>query len=124
MATKYPDAAMDVENEPFGFVEKILKLGTDPREIYSFSDKEIAEFIQFMIHCIHLNEKGILHFNLNKDLEIYIKNFQLLDTSSKFFNQVTEDLYDLLTESKESAIENAHSFSDLINKFVKWQVKS
>lgn len=124
MATEFPDAMTDVETGPFGFVEKILKLGTDLRVIYSFSDKEIAEFIQFMIHGIHLNEKGILQFNLNKDLEIYIKNFQLLDTSSKFFNQVTEDLYDLLSESKEAAIENAYSFSDLINKFVKWQVKS
>ena len=117
-------AASDKETLPFGFVEKIQKLATDAGAIFDFSEKELVEFIQFLIHGILLNEKGLLQFNLSKELEIYVKNFQLLDTSEEFFKQVSEDLYELLTEDNNSQIENAYSFSDLINKFVKWQIKS
>lgn len=118
-------AEKNIDQPPYGFVEKILKLYEDPSAISrDFSDKEIALFIQFLIIGIDLNAKGVLQFNLNKELETYVKNFQLLDTSSEFFNFVRQDLEDLLNLDKDSSIENAYSFSDLINKFVKWNVKS
>ena len=75
---------------------------------------------------IDLNEKQILEFKLNPELEQYISEFQLLSDSDPFFEQHRENLIDLLSATANSEEQKGQfdSIEDLIDKLIKWQIKN
>ncbi len=110
--------------EPTQFVEKVFRLSSDPQAIWSFSDNELVLLLQLMIKGHYLNKELIIQFNLNKELENYIEHFQLLSDKPEFFEDVRQDLQDLLSADPKYFEIHKNSFSDIIDKFVKWLIRN